>query len=306
MTAQVLAGLSHQDYHADRLPGSPRFSRSCAWALLTKSPLHAWDEHPRGGGAERKGTEDTDRGDICHSLVLGEGSALVVVKIHQDKAKIGPLVEADSFRTDEAKAACKRARAAGQIPVLAKQLEKYQGVAASIPARLAAFGVPRDADRELTVLWDEPLPDGRKVACKARLDLSKHAHIWDLKFPSKGTPASFRRSLPWNGGALQSWVYKRALGLVYPELAGRVELSFLWAESIRPFDVAEIKASRTQESLAEMQWRRACRAWADGLETGVWPGYGSLALEECPPYLLENELAAAYAANATPEWAEGA
>lgn len=310
MPAEILTGVSHADYHADRLPGSPRFSRSCAVTILQRSPLHAWHEHPAlGGQREGDSTDAADHGSLVHELMLGGGQDLVPVRIHHDKAKLGPLVDAEDFRTLEAQGIRDAARAVGKIPVLPRKLEAAKEAATCLRARMAVVGIPlADCQKELTILWDERLADGREVKCKARIDLLHGASgwVWDLKFPARGTPGTHQRAMLWNGGVLQALVYQRAVGAAWPELAGRVDFAVLWCESWGPaYDVAVIPVSPSQLSLAEMQWARALRLWANALETGTWQGYGTLAPMEAPPYALESELAAAYAANAEPEWVSG-
>src|SRR6188474_2551048 len=54
-------------------PELMRLSPSIAKVLLARSPLHAWDEHRLGGGAERESSDTMDVGKVCEKLLLGTG-----------------------------------------------------------------------------------------------------------------------------------------------------------------------------------------------------------------------------------------
>ena len=95
-----------EEYHRDPCP-VPSLSSSIGRTIIAASPLHAWTAHPRLNrhyAAEEK--ESFDLGSAAHALLL-EGADRMVV------------IDADSYRTKEAKAARDDARSRGLHPVLA-------------------------------------------------------------------------------------------------------------------------------------------------------------------------------------------
>jgi hypothetical protein len=306
VSAQLLRGVEHSAYHADRLPGSPLLSRSAAHDLLTRSPYHVEREHPAlGGGPGRGVTDAMNAGNLYHSLFLGGGQEVVPVKVHTNKDKLGSTVPAVDYRKTEAQEIKKAALSSGAIPVLPHELEEARVAVERIRERILGFGVPLDlCDTEVTALWEEPTEYGL-VSCKARFDLlfedspgpdSTVLKLWDPKFPDKkgkrrASPYAFQRSLPFTSYPMQAYSYVRALEVIFPGLAGQVTFEgFLWSETWEPYDVALVPIPTSLLALGKARWERAVAKWGECLKTGVWPGYGRLAAMEAPA-ALEGELA---------------
>jgi hypothetical protein len=102
------------DYFADPCP-EPSLSNSGIGLLLHKSPQHFAAQHPRlnGGVDVSKATAGMHRGSAVHRLALGAGKDYVIV-------------DADSYRTKEAKAARDEAEEQGKCPILAHIFEEAQ------------------------------------------------------------------------------------------------------------------------------------------------------------------------------------
>lgn len=281
MPAEILLDVAHGSYHRDDLAGAPHFSRSVAVTLLSKSPLHAWHEHPKlGGQREEEASDAMDNGSLLHGLLFGSGQEVAVIPC-------------DNYRTKAAQDLRDAARAAGLIPVLLRTWEETQETAEKLRGRILSLGVPlAECATEATVLWED---DG--VACKARFDLAvpTAGRIWDVKITSKLVPAAFVRGMPVYGLDVQAVAYEQALAAVRPELAGRCRLEFLLCESKPPFDVALIPVAESMRSLGDMRWRRALSIWRRCLESGAWPGYGRLAPAEAPPWALQDGMIQALA-----------
>ena len=96
------------DYIADPAP-EPSLSSSLAHTLITQTPIHAFMRHPRlNPGAPREESNKMDIGTIAHGLLLeGDESRIV-------------LIEAEDWRTKEAKEQRDQAYADGKVPLLAK------------------------------------------------------------------------------------------------------------------------------------------------------------------------------------------
>ena len=91
----------HADQHSDK---GASLNSGTIKTMLTKSPRHAWESHPRlNPNYVRSDERKFDLGKIAHDLLLRDGAFLEVV-------------EADSYRTKVAKEARAAALDAGRIP----------------------------------------------------------------------------------------------------------------------------------------------------------------------------------------------
>lgn len=333
MSGQLLRGVSHEDYHADRLrcdrcalygpdvnnpvkhePGecAPRLSRSIALTLLSRSPLHAWHQHPKlGGGLAEAPTRSLEGGSLIHALLLGEGPQIEVVRVHTNKNRIGPTVAAEDYRKTEAQEERDRIRAAGGLPILQHQLDEAQEAVAKIRARLETVGVPLAfCEPEVTILWES-----NGVACKTRPDLlevgvdqlnSRPTGLYDLKVVEEINELAFEATIDRYGLDMQHTAAVEGLTAVYPELAGRIDLLFVVVEKKPPYDVMVKPLSKPWQSLGESRWQRAKKLWRECLESNRWPGIGLRPPAIPRPYLEQRELEITLANLEEPGWAKGA
>lgn len=293
---QLLRGVEHSAYHADNLPGSPRFSRSIAVRLLQQSPLHAHAAHPKLGGQPIEEPEEDaqvqarmDTGSLLHLLLLGAGAQVAVV-------------EHDSWRTNAAKDAREEARSNGLLPVLAGKHYAAQATAKAVRESLARYGVHLEAfETEATALWES-----EGVASKARMDALNlgMAEALDIKIVPKISIRAFESSIERYGLHIQHAAYTEALRTVHPVLAGRKSLEFLLCEYLPPFDVAIVPLGPTMQDYGAQQWRRARGIWQRCLESGVWPGFGRQAPIEARPWQLEQEFTQQLSATGEPAWSK--
>lgn len=346
---QLLRGVGHAWYHSDRCdewianPGdyAPRLSRSIAVTLLSRSPLHAWHQHPKlGGGLAETPTRSLEGGSLIHALLLGEGPKIEVAMIPMrgpdGKMRTRPgvdleaalmasltgevtggelkamsnLIPAPNWKTDDAQRFRDEARARGSLPVLARDLAEAQEAVAQIRTRLETVGVPLAAcEPEVTILWES-----NGVACKTRPDLWKfdvgysmphQADLFDLKVVEEINEAAFEATIDRYGLDMQHAAAVEGLTAVHPELAGRIDLLFVVVEKKPPHDVMVKGLSRPWQSLGESRWQRAKKLWRECLESNRWPGIGLRPPAELRPYLLEREMIAR-GEIVDPDWAEGA
>jgi hypothetical protein len=316
MTAQLLRGVSHADYHRDVIAATsstqgaedatqapPRLSRSIATRLLNESPLKAWAAHPRLGGQADADTAATGAGSLFHALLAGgEGPQFV-------------RVDADDYRTNKAKDARDAALRDGFIPVLARVLDGALAVVGPLVAQLdeETDGAWSEADKEVTALWD-----ANGTACKARLDALHLGRglIMDPKFTYSAHPDGFGRSMRPNGYDLQQAFSIAAVEAAHPELAGRVGFQFILVEvdhgrmpvQIRGRFVTSLpRVGETMADLGRQRMRRAISLWRRCLEDGYWPSYDTSNPIEARSYELEDEMSHQLAASeAAADWAEGA
>lgn len=289
---KLLTGVPHRDYHADDLPGSPRFSRSAAVRIL-QSPLacHAW--HPKLGavGAEdEEEQEDRAAGSLYHELLLGGGLGLAVI-------------DHDSFRTNAAKDAKAEALANGLQPVIRAKYEAALVHHRAIHKRLAEHGVRLvDFETEVTALWHHG-----ETACKSRLDalLLAAGRIVDLKCKRVlGTLQSFERGIPAYGLDIQAYTQRCAVEAAHPALAGRIQHDFVVVQIVPPYDIMLVSLGPSKLSIGESRWNRALKRWRSCLASGQWPGVGRVPDIQAKEWELTEEMTSD-AASSEPDWTKG-
>lgn len=279
--------VSAADYHADLVADVPTLSRSVAYTLLTRSPLHAWFEHPKlNPNFRRVEKQDFDLGNAAHELYLGGPDRVQVL-------------EFDSWRTNEAKELRELARQDGKLPLLAKNAgDVAEAVAAaralvgriqSDPAVLdASLGKP-----EQTVVWED-----EGVALRARLDWLHDdlRAVDDLKFTGRVQSASaWKRTVFSMGYDFQAAFYERAIA----KTTGRVPVfRLVIVETSPPYGVHVLGFSSAAMDIARRKVQAAIDLWRECLEADEWPGYPPrVEYADLPPWeeaaWLERELEAA-------------
>lgn len=249
------------DVTPDQYHELEHFSASLAKELRAKSPLHA--KHRRG----KKPSKLLDRGAVIHRLVLGKGRDYVPV-------------DANDWRTKDAKAERDAIRAQGLTPVLQSDLTEYSEAAVKMRAELERRGIKLDGESEVAVEWT----DG-DVLCKSMFD-----HVWmkrglilDLKVTENANPTSVERTAENLGYAIQAAAYMRALTKLRPELAGRVDFLFAFCEPEAPWAVNICRPDGAFRELGERRWDHAVAAWSACLKTNIWPAYGQGVNPLSPP-----------------------
>jgi hypothetical protein len=259
----------------------PSLSSSCAKALLDRSPLHAWYEHPRLGGGDlvEAPTVEMDRGTVIHALALGGGQDYVAV----------PFAD---WRTNDAKKQRDDARAAGLIPILAFQLDACQEAAERIKPLL-----PADCEREVVAVWESESRVGAPVLCRGRHDMvARHsAHAADLKTCRDAARMAAARSLVSEYRDMEAACRLDSLEVLLPDLAGRWSFSYLLIEPQPPYAAVRVDIAGPMLELGRRKWRRAVETWggclAGGMEQHHWPGpFGGYSRPEPPPWALEADL----------------
>ena len=85
------------------------------------------------------------------------------------------------------------------------------------------------------------------------------------------------------GYDMQAAAYLSAATRLMPEMAGRIEVVFLFAEVEPPYCVLAAKPSAAMWTLGEVRWMRAVELWARCLAEDEWPGYASEVVTLEPP-----------------------
>ena len=296
MENRIIYGADAQAYHRDALCEGPSLSSHIAHKLVTLSPAHAWEAHPKLGGrvdAEDEATADAeddapsrDAGTILHALVLGRGQESIAV------------VQADSFRTKLARELKAAAEAEGKVAIVASKFARHQQAAYAIKAGLLEHDIELDpAQSEVVLLWTERADDGTEVQCRGMVDNlvigDDAATIYDLKTGKSSHPRALGSRVYSLGADIQRAAYVSGLAKIRPDLAGRIDYLWLFAEQRPPHAVTPGRATGEMRALGDQRWRRAVNMWARCFKDGYWPSYtegGTIVDVEPPTWAMAEEL----------------
>lgn len=258
-------------YHADPC-ASPSLSSTIGELLIERSPLHAWFNHPRLN-KNYAPSESTafDIGKAAHSLMLGDPQDFVII-------------DAEDWRTKEAKAQRDQAYADRKVPLLKAQWDRVNAMVATGRKQLEAHEDARDAftdgKPEATLIWREG-----NVMLRARPDWlpTDLARAWrDYKTTSMSAePDSFSRQLFGMGYDFQAAFYRRgirALGLCADPV-----FEFVVQETDPPHALSVIGLSPAALDLAERKVETAIAFWGWCLKNDCWPGYPARTAYIDPP-----------------------
>jgi len=261
MTENAIVTMLEAEYHRDPCP-APSLSASTLRTFLSQSPLHAWRKHPKLGGAPEEHRELWDLGTAGHALILEKNEDRFVI------------VEADSWRTKDAKSQRDQAWDDGLIPILE---EKYENVLRMVKgferakSRFTDTPPLMDAGKpEQTLIWQE---DG--IWLRARLDWLRddHAGIDDLKTTGSANPhAWIRTHLFRMGFDIQSAFYQRGLRAI----TGSVDYAafrFALIENEAPFAGSVVSLDPEAMFHAHDKVEQGIQRWRACLESNKWPGY---------------------------------
>lgn len=266
----------------------PRLSYSIAKVLLNRSVKHAWQAHRLlGGGDGQESSAEMELGSMVEALMgLGEVDRLV-------------MVDAEDWRTKEAKAQRDAIRAQGKIAVLAKKYGEAFTIAEQLKLSLAAKGISLDGEQQKRLEWNSPNPFNPVslgVACSGVADLIRFTDGWaevlDLKITDNASPAAFARNAINLGYDVQAAAYIEAVNILFPDFAGRVKYKILACEPYAPFVVQPYELDGGMLELGARKWSRAVAAWGKALAWKKWPDYGPNTMRlEAPMWAVSNEMA---------------
>lgn len=266
-------------YHADPAPAADGGSLSSTGArkiLPPSTPLHFqhWREHGEPAKAE------FTFGHAAHRKVLTEGAAIVVV-------------DAENYRTNAAKAERDAALAEGKIPLLPKDVEIVDAMAAALlehpmAARLLSLtrGTP-----EQSLFWRHPRT-GRW--CRARPDhlpttgIGRRYVLADYKTAADASRDGFEKATAQHGYYQQDPFYRdgvRVLGIdPDPAFVFVVqEKAAPYAVNVIELDADAVEMGRRRNDIAHTRFDRC-------LTENRWPGYGDdVTLASLPRWLLARE-----------------
>lgn len=275
--------MDERTYHDDP-HDMPSLSSHIAHLLVSESPAHAYEAHPRLGGRPFAPTDEMDFGTIGHSILLKSGDSRIKTVV----AAADLFVEKElRYRAGEpfrdwtmkaAQKARKEIRAGGGVPVLQRDIDDAIVMATEARRQFKAdwlIANPEQCRREVVLLWSERARNGMDVPCRARLDLLslERGLIEDLKCVASANPKKLTKHIESFGSDIQAAGYTRAVETIVPQLAGRVRFNWTFVSTSRPFCVVRRHPAGSMRLVGETLWARAVDTWAECLDTGVWPGY---------------------------------
>ena len=198
-----------------------------------------------------------DFGSAAHALVLGVGAELDVI-------------EADSWRTKDAKAAQAAAREAGKTPILAGDYQRVQDMADALSSHTLAMRLLSEGQPEVSAY---ALDEETGVMRRGRFDWLGPAVVTDYKTAASVEP----REIAGRYGAVKKWGYDLqaawytdlARDLGHPALA----FSFIFQMKEPPYLVTVATLRDDDLDDARQRNRHALEIFRDCRESGRWPGY---------------------------------
>lgn len=263
MEPGIHSNITMAEYLADPCP-VPSLSASCALTMIEKSPLHAWQRHPRLGGGDGDDSTAADTGTVAHDLLLGGEGKITVLPF-------------DNYRTKAAQEARDEARAAGKAPILEADFADTRRMVDAALGFLASselgdevlLGACGNGKAEQTLVWCEG-----DAWCRARPDWLRNDHGIMLHYKSSTgsvRPGEFiRRVFASMGYAFTMAFYAR--GMIAQEV-GRTRHYVLAQEQKPPYACSLISLSPAMEAIEDSRVARAIALWQKCQALDTWPGY---------------------------------
>lgn len=250
-------------YHADPCP-IPSLSSGMARGLLKLSPRHvrATSRRLNPDMVAPSASDEQDYGTALHALFLGNGAEI-------------EWIDAPDRRKGETKAAIGAARAAGRVPLLARQRKWIETVVEALRTQLRehpkASRAFQDGAAEATMIWREG-----DEWCRARADWlcdDPRRPIYDLKFTGvSAEPRAWARMLRREGYDVQHAHYTRGAAALRGECP---PFRFVVQEWNPPYGMSVLELDAEAIALAERRWSVALARWSECRRTNRWPGYAA-------------------------------
>ena len=254
--------ISLEDYHDDPCI-IPSLSRSTIKDLLSRSPGHAWFNHPRLNPNFKKdeGEKKFDIGQASHSLLL-EGL---------DNAQ---AILADDWRTKAAKEARDKARSEGKIPLLFHQFEEVGKMVESANRQiktcqeLRIIDLQADGDSESSYFWQED-----ETWLRVRPDWISKDHKLIIDYKTTGisvNPSELGRFIVNMGYDIQAALYSRGVKTIH---GVEPKFIFIFQETEEPYFCSFIGLPPEFMEMGKQKIEYGLFLWQECMERNEWPGY---------------------------------
>lgn len=246
----IYPDITDTEYHAAK----DILSSSGARRLITSTPRKFYEEMT----TVRPYNPAFEIGHAAHTLMLTVGDPFEVV-------------DADSWRTKDAKEVRDAALQAGNTPLLAKEYAQVRAMADAILEHPVAgeLFTRNDTVMEQSLYWTD---EQTGVACRARPDLAVNdwSLIVDYKTTVSADPREFAKSIAKYGYHQQQAWYCEAV----ETLTGiRPEFVFVCQEKTPPYEVSLIQLDADAVRIGGRLNEDARTIYAACMDSGVWPSY---------------------------------
>lgn len=275
----LFAEMDCESYFADPCP-MPSLSNSGIGILLSQSPHHFAARHPRLNGGVDVGKASTamHRGSIVHRLALGAGKDYVVV-------------DADSWRTNAAKAQREDAEANGLCPILVDQFGKAKAQADQLRPHLEQVFMGEPWLPEVVIAWKIETKHG-EIWCRAMVDAWCPSLMLavDLKSTTDASIEAATKKIERDGIDTQAAWYSQGLGHLIGK-PGKVRFVALMSEIEAPYATQPFELDEAWTSSAWDLCEEAANLFAKCLKAKSWPGYPrDPQLVSPPDWLIRNRM----------------
>ncbi len=271
--------LEADAYHADPAP-EPSFSAGMAETLNEATPLHLYTEskrlNPEWSEPDRK--EAFETGKAAHSFITGRGAPILEV-------------DADSWRTKDAKAQREKATEMGYTPLLTDQAASVRRMVQAARLQLRAhpeigYDPFEEAEPEVAAFWQRHAVWNRIMV--DGLD-RKRRIAWDLK-----THSGLADPKAWARNGLRFGVHVRAAHYLegLEELGGGGwRYRFVVVETSPPHGLSVLELSETALEMGRRAHAQARDLYRECLQRGVWPCWpGKIDTVEMPAWMVEQQM----------------
>lgn len=263
----LFPAISEVSYHQDRTSLSSTGARK----LLACPARFRWerDNPPPPRRA-------FDLGHLAHTLILGEGSEIVVV-------------DAVDWRTKAAQEQRQAAYDAQKVPVLRAEYDAAKVMRDAVWANDTAAALFEDGLAERSGYWqDEPTDIRLRFRPDWLTMLDEQVVCADVKSTVSADPAEFARSVLKFGYHAQAAWYLR--GLVAHGIDD-ARFLFVCVEKTPPYPVSVIELDADAIAEGALMNRRAIDLYARCVEADIWPAYGhNIHTVSLPPWATRASL----------------
>lgn len=266
----VVEDLPDRVYHSD----VETLSSTGARKILRSPARFKWDlDHPSPYKRQ------FEIGHAAHTMVLSAGAAI-------------ERIDADSYRTKDARHLREEALAEGKTPLLPREYDQVTDMyQACLDHPVVGKLIERDdLVREASMFW---LDGATGAACRARPDLATAdwSLLIDYKTTVDASPVGFAKSLGnfWYH-CQQSW-YQDAV----EHFTGISPMFvFIAQEKTPPYQVGIYELDPVAVEIAQAMNHKARTIWKTCVETGEWPGYTPNPVTIALPAWAERSLSQEY------------
>jgi hypothetical protein len=242
-------------YHADPVPGGSLSSTQVRY--LGDCPARfVWHRH------NPKHSDAFDFGKAAHAHVLDVGTDI-------------DEIDAPDWRSKDSRTARDESRAAGRTPILAKDYEQVEAMAAELRRHpiAAALLDPANGKPEQSAFWHDRVWRRCRFDWLPEVDPNRRLIIADYKTAPDADARSFARAAARFGYHQQAAWYldgaRHTLDVAEPAFV------FIVQEKNPPYLVNVVELDSYAIQIGAALNERAVDIYERAIETGEWPGYGT-------------------------------